>query len=73
MINTMMLTTAQNKSNNGVPADANKKIYENERDYILTMLKKCGWKIYGAGGAAELMDINPSTLQSRMRKLGIEK
>jgi hypothetical protein len=50
-----------------------KTIDENERDYIITMLKKCGWKIYGPGGATELMNINASTLKSRMNKLGIEK
>ncbi|WP_276480253.1 sigma-54-dependent transcriptional regulator [Paraflavitalea pollutisoli] len=50
-----------------------KSIQENERDYIIGALEKCGWKLYGPGGAAELLDINASTLSSRMRKLGIEK
>jgi transcriptional regulator with GAF, ATPase, and Fis domain len=44
---------------------------ENERDHILTALEKCNWKIYGKGGAAELLEINGSTLHSRMKKLGI--
>jgi DNA-binding NtrC family response regulator len=30
-------------------------------------------KIHGAGGAAEFLGINPSTLRSRMQKLGIKK
>lgn len=50
-----------------------KSIQENERDYIIGALEKCGWKLYGPGGAAELLAINASTLSSRMRKLGIEK
>lgn len=50
-----------------------KTISENERDHILKALEHCNWKIYGAGGAAELLDINGSTLKSRMRKLGINK
>ena len=29
--------------------------------------------IQGKGGAAEMLDINPSTLRSRMEKLGIKK
>ena len=50
-----------------------KTITDNERDHILETLAKCNWKIYGPGGAAELLDINSSTLKSRMIKLGISK
>ena len=50
-----------------------KSIIENERDHILTTLKSCNWKVYGPGGAAELLDMNVSTLNSRIKKLGIEK
>jgi transcriptional regulator with PAS, ATPase and Fis domain len=53
--------------------DRVKTMTENERDHILTALEKCHWKIYGKGGAAELLEINGSTLHSRMKKLGIEK
>lgn len=50
-----------------------KTMIENERDHILAALERCSWKIYGQGGAAELLEVNPSTLNSRMKKLGIEK
>ncbi|OXB10002.1 DNA-binding response regulator [Flavobacterium reichenbachii] len=50
-----------------------KTILENERDYILYILKKCNGKVSGAGGAAEILDINPSTLTSRIKKLEINK
>ena len=53
--------------------DRVKTMTENERDHILTALEKCNWKIYGKGGAAELLEINASTLHSRMKKLGIER
>jgi formate hydrogenlyase transcriptional activator len=46
---------------------------ENERQQILQALQKTGWKIRGQGGAAELLDIHPSTLVSRMKKLGIQR
>ncbi|TRW27607.1 response regulator [Flavobacterium zepuense] len=49
-----------------------KTIYENERDYICFILKKCKGKVYGAGGAAELLDLPPSTLNSKIKKLGIK-
>jgi DNA-binding NtrC family response regulator len=50
-----------------------KTITENERDHILAVLESCNWKISGKGGAAEILDINVNTLNSRMKKLGIEK
>jgi transcriptional regulator with GAF, ATPase, and Fis domain len=50
-----------------------KTIHENERDYIMSVLKKCNGKIWGAGGAAELLNVPPSTLKSKMKKLGIPK
>lgn len=48
-----------------------KSIQDNERDHIIATLNECDWKIYGKGGAAELLKINPSTLNSRMKKLNI--
>jgi len=50
-----------------------KTMSENERDHILTALEICNWRIYGPGGAAEMLNINGSTLHSRMKKLGIVK
>ncbi len=46
---------------------------ENERRHIMEALERSGWKIYGPRGAAEMLKINPSTLSSRMKKLGISK
>jgi DNA-binding NtrC family response regulator len=53
--------------------DRLKTMKENERDHILAVLESCNWKISGKGGAAEILDINVNTLNSRMKKLGIEK
>jgi transcriptional regulator with GAF, ATPase, and Fis domain len=50
-----------------------KTMEENERDHILLALQKCGWKVYGPGGAAELLNVNSSTLTSRIKKLGIKR
>lgn len=46
---------------------------EMERQYIYNTLQKVNWKVYGPGGAAELLGLNHSTLYSRMKKLGIKK
>lgn len=57
----------------GVRKNGFKTIIENERDHILAVLESCNWKVSGKGGAAEILDINVNTLNSRIKKLGIEK
>jgi DNA-binding NtrC family response regulator len=49
-----------------------KTIDENERDYIINVLKNCNGRIRGVGGAAEVMGLPPTTLHSKMKKLGIK-
>ncbi|MBT3367748.1 MAG: sigma 54-interacting transcriptional regulator [Nitrospina sp.] len=44
-----------------------------ERDHIIQALKFTNWRISGKRGAAALLDINPSTLRTRMKKQGIQK
>ena len=44
---------------------------EQEIRHIQEALRLTGWRIKGEGGAARLLGINPSTLYSRMQKLGI--
>ena len=43
------------------------------RQVIEQALTACAGKIYGADGAAALLDLKPATLQGKMRKLGIER
>lgn len=43
-----------------------------ERRHIRKVLELTGGRVKGAGGAAERLDLNPSTLYSRMRKLGVK-
>ena len=42
-----------------------------ERAHIVRTLERCGWRICGANGAAEQLDVKPTTLELRMKKLGI--
>jgi transcriptional regulator with GAF, ATPase, and Fis domain len=44
-----------------------------ERANIVRALNATGWKVAGERGAAALLEINPSTLSSRMRALGIRR
>ena len=50
-----------------------KDLSEVERDHILQILDQTRWKIEGKKGAAEILNLNPSTLRTRMRKLGIKR
>ncbi len=46
---------------------------ENERTYILNVMKKTKGRIFGENGAALIMKVNPRTLVSKIKKLGIDK
>ncbi len=50
-----------------------KTLTENECEHILEILQKCGGKVSGPDGAAAALGIPPSTLNSKMKKLGINK
>jgi len=39
--------------------------------HIHAVLDQVGWRVRGAGGAADLLGLRPTTLESRMAKLGI--
>jgi formate hydrogenlyase transcriptional activator len=44
---------------------------EAERAIILQAVVQCNWRIRGSNGAAALLDIKPTTLESRIKKLGL--
>jgi len=46
---------------------------EFEKEYIISVLKFCKGKVSGTNGAASLLEIPPTTLSSKMEKLGIKK
>jgi two-component system response regulator HydG len=73
IINSLRLPGPNKATMAGGPQLRIKTMTENERDHILSALERSNWRIYGQGGAAELLELNPSTLNSRMKKLGIEK
>jgi len=56
-----------------IPARPIATMIENERQHILAALKKCNGKIWGEGGAADLLNLPPTTLNSKMKRLGIKK
>jgi transcriptional regulator with GAF, ATPase, and Fis domain len=44
-----------------------------ERRHILNVLQKSNWRLAGRGGAAEILGLKRTTLQSKMKKLGIRR
>jgi formate hydrogenlyase transcriptional activator len=52
-------------------ASAEDTAVEVERNHIHRVLERTGWRIRGRGGAAETLALKPTTLESRMRRLGI--
>ncbi len=54
-------------------ADQSGTLEEVEKRRIIEALNTTGWQVSGKGGAAEILGINPKTLESRMQKLGIQR
>ncbi len=67
------LVVEQLQSPNFEKKDKFHSLSENERQYIIKILEKTYWRVEGPEGAALILDINPDTLRSRMRKLGITR
>ena len=56
-----------------VPGAPTTMLVDVERAHILRVLHASAWRIEGSRGAAALLGLKPSTLRSRMRKLGVRR
>jgi formate hydrogenlyase transcriptional activator len=50
-----------------------KSLDDIEREHIVEVMKSTNWKVRGENGAAKILNLNPTTLEARMKKLGIKK
>ncbi|MEE9143584.1 MAG: helix-turn-helix domain-containing protein, partial [Candidatus Binatia bacterium] len=50
-----------------------RKLSEVEKDHIISVLKYSGWRIRGGNGAAAKLGLKPTTLEARIKKLGITR
>ena len=64
------LQDLKHRSASTIPSSS-QTLEETERSHILAVLEKTKWKLSGPNGAAERLGLNRSTLQFRMKKLGI--
>ncbi len=49
------------------------KLLDVEKEHIRGVLEITGWRIRGAGGAADRLGLKPTTLETRMAKLGLKR
>ena len=49
------------------------EMLQRERENLAAVLDKANWKIKGADGAAELLGVKPTTLLSRIKKMGLKR
>jgi transcriptional regulator with GAF, ATPase, and Fis domain len=49
------------------------EIHRRDRDNLLLVLQKTGWRVCGPDGAAELLGVKPTTLISRIKKMGLKR
>jgi PAS domain S-box-containing protein len=57
----------------GTPYVSDAEMKRRDRDNTLAALEEADWKVYGEGGAAELLGMRPTTLASRIKKLGLRR
>ena len=69
------LPTRRTRKTSSTPTSKRRSVSleDAERAHIVSALEECGWKVRGKGGAAERLGLKRTTLQSRMKKLGIER
>ena len=72
-IDEIWLPEVKHKHHLQEPVSKVKTIDEMQRDHVLSVLKQCNERISGSGGAAEVLNLPPSTLTARMKKLGIQR
>jgi transcriptional regulator with GAF, ATPase, and Fis domain len=49
------------------------RLVDVEREHIRGVLERAGWRVRGAGGAADRLGLKPTTLETRMAKLGLKR
>lgn len=50
-----------------------RKLVDVEKEHIRRVLERTGWRIRGVEGAAECLGLKPTTLETRMAKLGLRR
>ncbi len=54
-------------------ANGSDRVEDVERAHLVRILERCDWRLSGPGNAADVLGLPPSTLRSRIKKLGIKR
>ena len=57
----------------GAGGPSTRSLTDVQREHIRKTLQSTSWRIRGRGGAAEILELKPTTLEARMKKLGIHR
>ncbi len=63
----------EERADEGIGAPDSGTLEDVERAHILRVLEDTNWVVHGKNGAALILGMNPDTLRSRMKKLGIKR
>lgn len=73
-IKQVFLPTPKQQNLNAIPEQTLlRTIDENEKEHIFKILKYCKGRISGEGGAADILGVPPTTLNSKIKRLGIKR
>jgi formate hydrogenlyase transcriptional activator len=50
-----------------------RRLNELQHDHIRGVLESTRWRVRGQGGAAEVLGLKPTTLEARMKKMGLRR
>ena len=74
-----MIVTSGHHLTIGIPAHSpsssrrSDRLVDVEKQHILGVVESCGWRIRGAGCAADRLGLPPTTLETRMARLGLSR
>lgn len=66
-------STSTPDTNSSTPPPTSQTLEERERAHILEVLESVNWRVSGETGAAQRLGLNRTTLEARMKKLGISR
>ena len=73
IVTTSRRLTIPSPQASAVTARRSPKLIDVEKEHIRGVLESTGWRIRGSGGAADRLGMKPTTLETRMAKLGLRR
>ena len=68
-----LITDKSSRETSPFSSNTTRTLEDMEREHISSVLESTNWRVSGSGGAAEILGLNRTTLEARMKKLGISR